>query len=74
METNQSTSSNLKLDLKDEKYAQGRRKIQIEKVWLKKETGKIKVIGKILNDNLKRLPKKLKLQDLLKIINNLPLT
>ena len=50
METNQSTSSKLKLDFKDAKYATGRRKTSIAKVWLKKGTGKIYVNGKDYNN------------------------
>ena len=37
----------LKLDFKDSKYATGRRKTSIAKVWLKKGTGKIYVNGKL---------------------------
>ena len=40
----------LKLDFKDSKYATGRRKTSIAKVWLKKGTGKIYVNGKLYND------------------------
>ena len=36
----------LKLDFKDSKYATGRRKTSIAKVWLKKGSGKIYVNGK----------------------------
>ena len=50
METNQSTSSKLKLDFKDAKYATGRRKTSIAKIWLKKGTGKIFVNGKNFQD------------------------
>ena len=52
MESNQSNikSSNIKLDFKDSKYATGRRKTSIAKVWLKKGTGKIYVNGKIYSD------------------------
>ena len=50
METNQSTSSKLKLDFKDAKYATGRRKTSIAKVWLKKGSGKIYVNGKLFSD------------------------
>ena len=44
METNQDISS--KLDFKDSKYATGRRKTSIAKIWLKKGSGKILVNGK----------------------------
>ena len=52
METNQSTSKKpkLNLDFKDSKYATGRRKTSIAKVWLKKGTGKIYVNGKLFNE------------------------
>ena len=39
----------LKLDFKDSKYATGRRKTSIAKVWLKKGSGKIYVNGKLFN-------------------------
>ena len=37
----------LKLDFKDSKYATGRRKTSIAKVWLKKGSGKIYVNGQL---------------------------
>ena len=40
----------LKLDFKDSKYATGRRKTSIAKVWLKKGSGKIYVNGKLFSD------------------------
>ena len=40
----------IKLDFKDSKYATGRRKKSIAKVWLKKGSGKIYVNGKIYSD------------------------
>ena len=49
METNHVTSKKsekIKLDFKDSKYATGRRKTSIAKVWLKKGSGKIYVNGK----------------------------
>ena len=42
----QSKTSKLKLDFKDSKYATGRRKTSIARVWLKKGSGKIYVNGK----------------------------
>ena len=39
-----------KLDFKDSKYATGKRKTSIAKVWLKKGTGKIYVNGKLFSD------------------------
>ncbi|MDC3036096.1 30S ribosomal protein S9 [Candidatus Pelagibacter sp.] len=45
-----STKKNkLKLDFKDSKYATGRRKTSIAKVWLKKGSGKIYVNGKLFD-------------------------
>ena len=52
-ETSTATQSNLKkikLDFKDSKYATGRRKKSIAKVWLKKGSGKIYVNGKLFSD------------------------
>ena len=40
----------LKLDFKDGKYATGRRKTSIAKVWLKKGSGKIYVNGKLYSE------------------------
>tara|TARA_B100000787_G_C15933247_1_gene181697 strand:+ start:74 stop:523 length:450 start_codon:yes stop_codon:yes gene_type:complete len=40
----------IKLDFKDSKYATGRRKKSIAKVWVKKGSGKIYVNGKIYNE------------------------
>jgi small subunit ribosomal protein S9 len=40
----------LKLDFKDSKYATGRRKKSIAKVWVKKGTGKIYVNGKTMDE------------------------
>ena len=40
----------LKLDFKDSKYATGKRKTSIAKVWVKKGTGKIYVNGKLYNE------------------------
>ena len=52
MENTQSTTKTpkLKLDFKDSKYATGRRKTSIAKVWVKKGTGKIYVNGKLYNE------------------------
>ena len=40
----------IKLDFKDSKYATGRRKKSIAKVWVKKGTGLIHVNGKLFNE------------------------
>ena len=45
-----SKKSKLKLDFKDSKYATGRRKTSIAKVWVKKGTGKIYVNGKLYSE------------------------
>jgi small subunit ribosomal protein S9 len=52
MENTQTTTKkmNLKLDFKESKYATGRRKTSIAKVWVKKGTGKIYVNGKLYNE------------------------
>ena len=52
METAQSSlkKPKIKLDFKDSKYATGRRKTSIAKVWVKKGTGKIYVNGKLFSD------------------------
>ena len=44
----------IKLDFKDSKYATGRRKESIARVWVKKGTGKIYVNGKEINKYFKR--------------------
>ena len=52
METSQAETKKvkLKLDFKDSKYATGRRKTSIAKVWVKKGSGKIYVNGKLFNE------------------------
>ena len=52
MENTQSNikSTKIKLDFKDSKYATGRRKTSIAKVWVKKGSGKIYVNGKLYSD------------------------
>ena len=54
-ETNtlQAKSKKIKLDFKDSKYATGRRKKSIAKVWLKKGSGNIFVNGKNMMNILK---------------------
>ena len=44
------TEKKIKLDFKDSKYATGRRKRSIARVWLKKGSGVIHVNGKKMND------------------------
>ena len=43
-------SSKIKLDFKDSKYATGKRKTSIAKVWVKKGSGKIYVNGKLYSE------------------------
>jgi Ribosomal protein S9 len=52
MEKTQSTpkAPKINLDFKDSKYATGRRKTSIARVWLKKGSGKIYVNGKLFSD------------------------
>ena len=40
----------IKLDFKDSKYATGRRKKSIAKIWVKKGSGKIYVNGKLMDE------------------------
>ena len=57
METQLNTESNnkkIKLDFKDSKYATGRRKKSIAKVWLKKGSGNIHVNGKKMADYFRK--------------------
>ena len=42
-------TTKIKLDFKDSKYATGRRKTSIAKVWVKKGSGKIYVNGKLFD-------------------------
>ena len=69
METSQGTSEKTKLDFKDSKYATGRRKTSIAKVWLKKGSGKIYVNGKNYENYFKRANHKMQLLRPFEIIN-----
>ncbi len=51
---NQTTTNKIKLDFKESKYATGRRKKSIAKVWVKKGSGKIYVNGIEMNKYFKR--------------------
>ena len=57
------------LNFKDSKYATGRRKTSIAKVWLKKGSGKILINGKNYNDYFTRETHKMKLLRTFEIIN-----
>ena len=61
METSQNKSEKIKLDFKDSKYATGRRKTSIAKIWLKKGSGKIYINGKNYEDYFKRANHKMQL-------------
>ena len=50
----ESTEKRIKLDFKDAKYATGRRKKSIARVWLKKGSGVIYVNGKKMPDYFKK--------------------
>ena len=69
METTQSTSEKIKLDFKDSKYATGRRKTSIAKVWLKKGSGKIYINGKSYENYFKKENLKMQLLRPFEIIN-----
>jgi small subunit ribosomal protein S9 len=72
METVQSSDKKtpkLNLDFKDSKYATGRRKTSIAKIWLKKGSGKIYVNGKNYEDYFKRASHKMQLLRPFEIIN-----
>ena len=72
METAQSSDKKtpkLNLDFKDSKYATGRRKTSIAKIWLKKGSGKIYVNGKNYEDYFKRANHKMQLLRPFEIIN-----
>ena len=74
METNQDSSvksKKIKLDFKDSKYATGRRKTSIAKVWLKKGTGKIHVNGKNYDSYFKRDTHKMQLLKPFELINQI---
>ena len=63
------TSSTENLDFKGSKYATGRRKKSIAKVWLKKGSGRIIVNGKDYEEYFKRVNHKSELTKPFEIIN-----
>ena len=69
MEVSPSKTEKLKLDFKDSKYATGKRKTSIAKIWLKKGSGKIYVNGKSYEDYFKRANHKMQLLRPFEIIN-----
>ena len=58
-----------KINLKDSKYATGKRKTSIAKVWLSKGSGKIIINGKNYDDYFKRSNHKMQLLRPFEIIN-----
>ena len=50
----QATTKKIKLDFKDSKYATGRRKKSIAKIWVKRGSGNIHVNGKKMADYFKK--------------------
>ena len=68
-ETTTKKTSKIKLDFKDSKYATGKRKTSIAKVWLKKGTGKIHVNGKNYDSYFKRDTHKMQLLKPFELIN-----
>ena len=72
MESNQSISNKtekIELNFKDSKYATGRRKTSVAKVWLKKGSGKIHVNGKTYDSYFKRESHKMQLLRPFELIN-----
>ena len=71
MENTQQNQSKekIKLDFKDSKYATGKRKTSVAKIWLKKGSGKIYVNGKNYEDYFKRANHKMQLLRPLEILN-----
>tara|TARA_B100001109_G_C18778677_1_gene434323 strand:- start:73 stop:510 length:438 start_codon:yes stop_codon:yes gene_type:complete len=65
----QGKKTKIKLDFKDSKYATGRRKTSIAKIWLKKGSGKIYVNGKDYQDYFKRANHKMQLLRPFEILN-----
>ena len=69
METTQTSSSKTKLDFKESKYATGRRKTSIAKVWVKKGSGKIYVNGKLFSEYFSNDNHKMQITRPFEIIN-----
>tara|TARA_Y100000741_G_scaffold336304_1_gene294824 strand:+ start:185 stop:616 length:432 start_codon:yes stop_codon:yes gene_type:complete len=69
MENLNQVSDKIKIDFKDSKYATGRRKTSIAKVWLKKGTGQIFVNGKKFEEYFTRSTHKMQVLRPFEIIN-----
>ena len=61
MDASPNKPEKIKLDFKDSKYATGKRKTSIAKIWLKQGSGKIYVNGKNYDDYFKRENHKMQL-------------
>ena len=71
METSIQKMDNTKFNFKESKYATGRRKTSIAKVWLKKGSGKISVNGKSYETYFKRANHQMQLLRPFEIINQI---
>ena len=69
MDASPNKPEKIKLDFKDSKYATGRRKTSIAKIWLKKGSGKIYVNGRNYEDYFKRANHKMLLLRPFEVIN-----
>ena len=69
MEISENKTEKIKSNFKDSKYATGRRKTSIAKVWLKKGSGKIYVNGKNFEDYFTRSTHKMQILRPFEIIN-----
>jgi len=69
MEVSANKPEKIIVDFKDSKYATGRRKRSIAKIWLKKGSGKIYINGKNYEDYFKRSNHKMQLLRPFEIIN-----
>ena len=69
MDVSSNKVEKVKLDFKESKYATGKRKTSIAKIWLKKGSGKIYVNGKNYQDYFKRATHKMQLLRPFEIIN-----
>ena len=69
MESVNPSSENINLNFKDSKYATGKRKTSIAKIWLKKGSGKIYVNGKNYEEYFKRDNHKMQLLKPFEVIN-----
>ena len=65
----QQVSKKEKLDFKDSKYATGRRKRSIARVWLKKGPGNFHINGKKMNDYFKKMNLQIAILRPLSIVN-----